>query len=435
MKQIIRSFFLFLAAHLLPVYFYGCIFLFLIPLFIRARLKKLMFLEGVVWGTLTFGLHLYWLLALVVTKCIALNGSIFHVSAIKGVCLYLLVVAWCGLLSGAWFFLMRYSLLLATWIFFMVLHLGVTFFYIIDGYPIFNPLVVLAARPELIWFISITREGVGLFLLIALQEAIALFWIKRSMVFILVALVVAVPFCSGFIFYKQQQKNRTKMKYICPVWQLEVAQGHKLGTIKTAMSVGCRILSAIGDIYDKNQKIKTILMPESTFCWNMYEYEQFYYFWCKNAPGVTILFGGHRCQDGATINSVFAIKDGELLFVYDKQHLMPIVEQNLSWLYWFNNLLGDCDQAAKPLNSSSSDDIISLQGKLYQIFICSELFFEAKKVKGYPVLLFFNELWLQSNYAKQLAILYINYFEIKHNVIVLYMSTEGRHNIIDCSEQ
>jgi len=243
---------------------------------------------------------------------------------------------------------------------------------------------------------------------------------RERKIYFLLALLCLIPFLVGSFFYQEKKIPTSHIKYLKPWWY-----GHH-----NPMFVGYRMVHDIGEVIMTCPQTAYILMPESTFCWDVLEYQKFVPLWCDPDCGATIMFGGHRCVDGRTFNSFIVLRGGKITYYYDKQHLMPFVERVPKICsifgcgnFFINEEVDGCKCSVDCL------DTIELCGQTYQVFICSELFFEAKKVKGYPIILIWNESWFCCKYMKDLAILYIKYFEIKHDVMVLYASTQGRTNV------
>jgi apolipoprotein N-acyltransferase len=218
-----------------------------------------------------------------------------------------------------------------------------------------------------------------------------------------------------FINFVQKEQQTEGMIFIQPWWY-----GHA-----NPMFVGYRMVESICQSVREHPDIHTIIMPESTFCFDMDEYSDFFPIWSDGCQEVNILFGGHRKSGHGYLNSIFWILSGKLVKVYDKQHFMPFVER----APWGLDLFG---QKNKEAFAKFDDDIVKLGAQEYQLFVCSELFFEAKQLKGLPILMFWNDAWLQFDWTKRLAIRYIDYFAWKHKTFVLHASTLGIANIVLC---
>ncbi len=273
--------------------------------------------------------------------------------------LWILTVLWFSASSGIWMYATRYSWIFSTILFFLFLiKLSLLVWGRCEGYPLLNPLL---------------------------------------------------PF-SDF-FKRDIRLEDEKVIFIQPWWY-----GHK-----NPMFVGYRIADSIGECTKNNSCVRTIIMPESTFCFDLHEFLDFVKIWSYDYEKVLILLGTHRKLNDGYLNSIVVICDGKIIQIYDKNHFMPFVES----APWGLNLFGQKNSKV----TTEFNDIVMIGEKKYQIFICSELFFESKSVKGLPILMLWNDTWLKFGWVKKLAIRYIDYFACKHQVPIFHASTLGMTNI------
>ncbi|MBP7854636.1 hypothetical protein KAZ82_01725 [Candidatus Babeliales bacterium] len=231
---------------------------------------------------------------------------------------------------------------------------------------------------------------------------------------------IVLAFC--LFFNVKQQPGTLCCKVLCPWWYQTTNSSY----------AGYRMVEDLNTCYANCRgDLKLIVMPESTFCFDIKTYQYFISLWCENLDDVTIIFGTHEHHDGGAYNVVYAICNGSIIFRYRKQHLMPFVEYHPKWLQWFGIAPFFHGVAARvpDFQDQNNDDIIMLEGQLYQIFVCSELFFQAKSVKGYPIILLWNDSYLRYDWIKQLALIFIQYFEWKYQIVVWHVSTTGISNI------
>ncbi|OGB86003.1 hypothetical protein A3J41_01640 [candidate division TM6 bacterium RIFCSPHIGHO2_12_FULL_38_8] len=200
---------------------------------------------------------------------------------------------------------------------------------------------------------------------------------------------------------------------------------------KNPMFVGYRMVDALNDCILQYPNAHAIVMPESTFCFDLHEYEKFISIWSDGLEGKTILLGTHRKFGNGYLNSVVAICDGKIQKVYDKQHLMPFVERvpNCFELLGCAHLFLKSREQAIP---QKGDDVFIIGQESYQVFVCSELFFQTKKVKGLPIIFLWNDAWLQFCWTQKLALKFVHYFAWLHGVAVIHASTQGRTNLCRC---
>lgn len=288
-----------------------------------------------------------------------------HHAGFQGLLVWVLTIVWFACASGLWFYSFRYSCFFSTVLFFIFLtRCSLLPCGRLEGYPLINPLL---------------------------------------------------PFMS---YVSLQQCIDENMIFVQPWWY---------GS-KNPMFVGYRMVDGIAKTMKQYPCAHSIIMPESTFCFDLDEYEKFISIWADGLQDVTIVFGSHRKVGIGFLNSIFVLRAGKIIHIYDKQHLMPFVE---CIPYCFNiigcgNLFLKTDEkvCARLLN-----DVVPLNGQDYQIFVCSELFFQIKKVKNLPIIFLWNDSWLQFCWTKKLALKFIVYFALKNSVTVIHASTQGHTNM------
>ncbi len=276
-----------------------------------------------------------------------------------GFLVWLSTILWFALSSGIWFWSTRYSWFFSTIFFFMFLTRWSLIPYAkLEGYPLIHPMIP---------FIHLFKKK-------------------------------ELGFDDGVIFVQ-------------PFWYKN----------KNPMAVGYAITDQICQCLRQCRNFHTIVMPESTFCFDIDEYQNFLPIWTDGCEDIAIILGTHRRSGDGYLNSVMIMQNGKITQCYDKQHFMLFVEQ----VPWGLNLFGqNIHKEAEFCN-----DVVFLGSKKYQIFVCSELFFESKKVKGLPILMLWNDSWLEFDWVKKIALRYIAYFAWKYNVDVLYASTMGMTNM------
>ena len=405
MKYVFLSAVLFVIPDFYPWLSIPCTFIFLVPLFTNSSLSCT---KGLSWGLVVCSVKCSWFLMLLTTKrC----GGI---DIVPGFFLWLCTILWMSLFSAAWFWAITKfpriaAMLLSTIMFFCVMIFGCMVpFGVLEGYPFFNPLVPLAQYPAMLW--SVQRVGfLGIIsFLIMLQMFFARWLAEKKTKDILLTFLCLLPFFLGPFFYQPTTIPVHDIHYIKPWWY---------GCSNNPAFVGYAIVDELARVATDLPIGSVILMPESTFCFELDDHKEFVSLWSSSARDATILFGGHRRIKDIVLNSFVMVQDGKVVHVYDKQHLMPFIERSVEFF------------GCAHKKHSSADDLICLNRQAYQVFMCSELFFESKKVKGYPIILIANESWLCCDYMKKLAVLFIQYFELKYNKPVLYATTQGMSNV------
>jgi len=340
-------------------------------------------------------------------------------AGLPGFAIWLIAVTWFAISCAVWLRLTRYSWFFSTLLFFLFLiRCSLLLCGVLEGYPLIHPLIGLAQVRQSLWVVAWISDVGALSLIIGFSYFIAQAVRTKKIYPALLALACLLPFAVGIFLYEKKEMKMQSTVVLYPWWY----------GCKSPMFAGYRI---VHDLQKVCITATTIVMPESTFCFDLQEYQDFIKLWSDSVQGKTILLGGHRriCQSSDFCsNSVFVLRNGGIEQIYDKQHGMPFVERVPAFF--------DCiGLGAVFLEKKSGsgvlyhDDVVEISGHRYQIFICSELFFESKPVKGYPVLLVWNETWLYFDWVKDLALLFIDYFSVKHDVAVVHVSTQGRTNV------
>ena len=282
-----------------------------------------------------------------------------HGAGWLGIFIWIFAVIWFATFCGLWFFGIRYSWIVSTILFFLFLtRWSLLPCGRLEGYPLINPML------------------------------------------------------SWVIFFPKKTMHDSGMICIQPWWF-----GHS-----NPMFVGYRMVESICKSLRKYPQAHTIILPESTFCFDLHEYEDFCPIWSDGCEKVTLLFGSHRKSGQGYLNFICMVRDGKIVKMYDKQHFMPFIED----VPWGLDLFAQKNKKAVAIYD---DDIVILGEQKYQLFVCSELFFETKPTKGLPVLMLWNDAWLQFKWTKRLALRYIDYFAWKNQVPILHVSTLGITNI------
>lgn len=430
MMHIVLSALLFVFPFFYPSWCF-LLFLSLVPLLKNSVSKKYGFKDGLLWGMITFAGLFYWCLQM-------LFGYKFNIMTVL---FWLFAISWYALFAGIWFWLQSFlqkkmlernissdrsfifSWLVSSVFFFYFIVYGSLFFGgTIEGYPFANPFFICARYPAMIWILRYIGCFGALILFVGFQIFAVLGYHNKNKKDGLIALLCLMPFMIGFLFYQSQVPQSIPQSYFIKPWWF---------TSKEPMFSGYRMVSEVAKIARNNHDTRFICMPESSFNWNIHEYYEFIEMMGQDAPGVVIGFGGHR-RDGSVLkSSFFIVKDGEKVFEYDKRHLIPLMERSSQLLasLGLKQLLSQSEFFA--YGDSNQNDLVEINGVLYQIYICSEFFFEAKKTKGFPVLFVCNDAWLCCDYAKQWVELFVTYFATRYNVPVFFGSVCGKNNIMD----
>ena len=280
----------------------------------------------------------------------------------------------------------------------------------IFGWAVFFLLIAWYVLLSLIWFYFLNEHPL-------LTKKISYSYFIFIIALQIVALGLPAPL---------EKKDLKDVTVIIPWW-------HKKGD---AMFCGYRLSHDICAAVQKKES-KIIITPESTFCYNLAEHKDFIPIWCDSAENIPMLLGAHCFKESSTHNGIFVLHNNEIVSHYFKKHQMPLVEKSI----WLERIFNKAVLSHELINFSiknkdgsqirfdHDNDLIKINGQIYQIFICSEFFFEIKEALGYPILLLWNDTWLSSRYAQRLALLFIDYFQKKYTVDVYHIATSGLSNI------
>lgn len=410
MKYLFFSIFLLIFGQLLVPRASLVAIVWLIPLMLRSFEQPWTFVHGLIWGLFVFGFHLSWLLGMLISQ-----GT-----GLKGILVWIIALIWFACSSGIWLRLTRYSWMISTMMFFVFLtQLSLLPCGELEGYPFMNPLISLAVIPELLQIIYYIGDIGGFLLIISFSWFMAWAIQNKDWKYGVLSIICLLPFVLG-LMYTKKNPSMDGMTCITPWWH----------GCKNPMFAGYRILDALHAVDIKNKPVHTFIMPESTFCFDLQEYQHFISIWCDGFEGKNIILGSHRPSDGCYKNSVFMLRDGVIIACYDKQHLMPFVERNPCFFDLFGLMQMFPILAIQSSCIHHQDDIVWIDQRPYQLFLCSELFFQVKSTKQCPVLLLWNDSWLYFEWTKKIAMLFIDYFAVKNNVEMVHASTQGRTNII-----
>lgn len=313
--------------------------------------------------------------------------------------------SWFFSLIGLFYFLTYYSLFLC----------GAC-----EGNPFFNPLILFAFVPQVLWCIKYIGFVGGLSCIVLSILFFLLYSKRRCLVYLGGSFICTFPLLIGFIYYQPHKIDTGGICFIRPWWH----------TSKDPMYAGYRMVHNVTQCIHHNRDISTIILPESSFGWNIYHYSEFIPMLSDYSPEVKVMFGGQRLVEGRLRNCYLAVKKGQIIFSYDKQHLVPLMERNSDFLTYigYGELLCSTSDTFVP-GSADQDDTIVINGMLYQLFVCSELLHESKPIKGLPILFACNDTWFQFSIMRYWVMLFVRYIELRYDVPVLFCTTSGLSNI------
>ncbi len=429
MHYLVLSALVFLVPYIYPQLWF-LLFFALVPLMYSLFFKQTGFWAGFAWSQIVFSGLLYWALQM-------LFG--YRCSALTLLCWSFLVL-WYALIGGLWMwgqqrlasFLRMKQMSSATafctaWIltgvlyFYGIVYASLFFCDVVEGYPFFNPFIVCAYAPWVLWIVYYVGCLGALFLFVGFQTFLTAGLLFDTR-FFLPALLCIAPFLSGFLLYKPDVLTLASSVFVTPSW----------ATSKEPMHSGYRMVSCVAAAVRQRPEVCFICMPESAFNWDVAQYPDFWAMMAQDAPGVCIGFGGHHRDSEGLKSSFFVIEDGIVIFMYDKRHLIPMMERDarLFSALGLNGLLSQDEFFA--YGDAQRCDVVQCAGHRFQVFICSEFFFEAKKVRGIPILFVCNDAWLTCDYAKYWVDLFVRYIQVRYRVPVIFGTVCGNNNINSC---
>lgn len=324
------------------------------------------------------------------------------------------------MLSGLFFFikqkLANYICVSGAWLvsmvsfFYFVCHHSLFFLgNVFDGYPFMCPALPLASYQLLTWPVVY----VGVWGLVTISLCINTACSVRLYYFFICIGV----FCGGsLLFRKQSIGNLSSDLHLARLRQEK----------KSPPCLFYSISSYLDDLFLKNKNVKLVVFPESTFPYDLSCWKEYLEAWSGIDENYSILLGGHFNHCGNHCNSVYQICEGKIVHVYHKKHLMPFTERLpllFSQLPFFKNLFVGKDDNTFSYFDLQNDDVFFINNKKLQVYICSELYFDAKKpccnCDGFVVLA--NDTWLGLDYCCRLAFLKAKLFASCHQKHVVYV--------------
>ncbi len=389
---LLLSAFLYQLAFFLPEYLGFLVLFFWIPLFFvfkKINSSSMAFRAGFVWGILSYIPHCFWLLILLLTKSEA--------TWLLATAIYTFVIFYFSLSAGIWgivYYKVSKSFKVGRALFFLITMYG--YFYFLDkyglwivsyenikkgigGYPFFSPLIPLAS--------------------------FKLFLRGFSLVYFL-------------IFGVDCRVNKLPMAY--KIFHLQPDENFYRNSPEVA---GQRIYHKLAALDLNNIKYKEtkliVVAPESTFPFDLNAPSEIIDLWsCVLPKNSHLLIGGVSSKREEKrvkwFQSIYEVNAGRIINSYDKNHLIPFVENQPKFWKKFNfsSQLFLLNKRELSKGCGSIDFQISDQFHISPK-ICSEIFFlPLERLNGKNcIFAFINDSWFISsfrfwmkNYLKLLSI-------------------------------
>ncbi|MBP9765482.1 hypothetical protein KBD08_04060 [Candidatus Babeliales bacterium] len=372
-----------------------------ILMLIMMRKYRLGFYDGCIWGIVTYLIHTLWIVSSVGSRCNAL-------SAIE---MWILLAIWSGLLSGLWWMnYQRYPIISTMTYWYIMTRYSLLIVGLCEGYSLCNPALCIVDCGWLAPMIWYTHDiGIWFVCVIVAQY---LDQVPKRLVVLGALLGLVLDY--GYPYHYPTTNHHFLPLHVPLPLHTHVDQA------------GQAVAHTIEKNLQKDREVTCIIFPESTFCWDLNRYHYFIGQWCTCAGQVPILICAHLCKGNVSYNACLLLHNNSVRRWYCKQHRMPIIERNI----WVNRWLHNLPSYVETVPYQQGDDIFEIGSCRYQIYICSELFHDIKPVAGYPVILVWNDTWLNTMLIHRLSLRFIVYFELKHGVKVFHLATSGCTNIV-----
>jgi len=302
-----------------PYYFFWLSFLYLVPLFYCAQKdSNVSFAAGFLWGVVFFSLHLNGVTTLIIHECFGWFRFVFP----------FLLVFYCALHTGAWFWLASKTKKLFGWIFFtwiFIIWMPRGFLWASGkyiGYPLSFPLLPLIEHPNFLWLSKYVPLELLALCLVCFSMSVVFFFVKKEKKNLLFACFFLVPFLLGFCVVEEQRPIPQFFKtfgYIKP--PIYKKNAHPL-------DVAQEIYYRMAKLQKKYPKIRYIVMPELSCRFALNQHQNIIDLWTANAlhDDVGLVIGACQAKGCNTYNSLYFIKQGRVQSVHNKSLLMPFAE-------------------------------------------------------------------------------------------------------------
>jgi len=368
---------LFSSSFVFPHYINFFVFLFLIPLFyLVVSNRNLSFKEGLWWGSLSFAVHYYAILPLIIEHA---QGKLRFFA-------WFLLLIYFALHAGFWFLcsnwltsyfkkrsIVIWSVTSLLYFYWMDQHL----FWIFDvkcGTPFSSPLLPLAAHGQWLYCLPFIGRYILVLIIILASSAWAQWLVRRKTVYLLMGILLWIPFIVGWFFNWQEGTNELdEISFLIPpkatAYMYDLAQ---------------EIMQQLQTVKDIQPNVKLIIAPESTFPFCLNDEKKFLVMWHENALDDTHLFiGSHRREDSKIYNCLYWIYKGRIMFTYDKKHLMPFTEmipKLMQPFVWLHSIFSNNTIFSRAQTVHNNEFCVG--SKTFCPMICADLFFYDTKTEN-----------------------------------------------------
>ncbi len=358
--------------------------IFLIPLLLCIEKKiSIGILTGALWSIIAFFMHAFGILYVVVNY--GTNVAIVT-------CVLFFFGLYCGLYSMIWIWLLQKKMnsqpllqivyrVLVTVLFFVAIDRFFLFpLGVIQGYPLFFPLIPLINTLAGVIFIATIQRWLFLIMVVIMQELIVYSIVhsqfsrtKISIFIICFTTIFLFPPHCLFLTQKQLIEKYDTDSIACIV---------ECKTEKNPQDHAQLLYSLMVKARQLYPQAKTFIMRESAFPFSLNEHRYAIEMWQKNImkEGDHIVFGSLWCENDACFNCFFCINECRIMHRYEKTHLIPLFEYIPESLF-FKSKLRNLFFQKKDLFSQGFSTSVPLKindNTLILPVICSELFWNKR---------------------------------------------------------
>jgi apolipoprotein N-acyltransferase len=398
------------------------VFITFIPLFYVVLMYHCTFAHGLWWGFLCWTGQLYALFGMVIERgegalrifaplflilyCAAYSAIAFYsASALSNnKRLELRACIWVVCITG-YYLIMRYA---ALWI------IGLS-----TGYPLALPLLPLAEHPQFLVLLPYISAAGLLVCALIFSMSSAYYLVARNWWALCMGLCALLPFGVGW--------------RIKPVAAYEPALIHMCGAVTSppkgivhprdcAQDINARITELLA----RRPEVQVILMPESSYPFELNEQEDVINLWSINAlhKGQLLVIGSYYQEEGDCYNGIYGIAECRVIFNYVKNCRMPFTEYvPFPWSMF------SCTQHLflknkQGFSTKKSVRMLPLTADFWvQPALCSEFFFDAyDPTVRLPILALVNDSWFSSFSIKRLMYLFARFAAIERSMPIMYIS-------------
>lgn len=407
------------------------VFLFPIPLFYLVTFSNLSYMHGFIWGLLAFSVHtsgVFWGIDNLAQGSIAARFTPL-----------IIIVSYLSLYSLAWFCINTVCIkffklstipaklvlwIITYWLFILFMeNYCLSIFGRAEGYFLFNPVFVLAEKPQLLSLVSYLGKTLLLLCILCLAGSIVFAYITKSLHSFLLVFLFTLPWLTSLFIQRPQQEP--------PPWIYKVA--HLPAVIPEMINLQKQALIAqnlFKLVAEQSPNAELIVMPESSMqCNHLSTTPSMCAVWSEKELGrpLHIILGSFRWDGPAYRNTLHWCYNGTLQNIFDKRHAMLLTEQIPATFKL--NILEDLffTTSAQVSPSTAPRPIFTIfEGVSFVPYICSELFFNDQPDDTYPpgstIIASTNDYWSKKTNISHLMQLTARFRAIQWQRNILYIS-------------